>query len=310
MKPAAMAAPVAGAVKQSGDVPSSVLLNPDLKSFLPFVSKGHVSLVGSHYKVPVMLRDTAAFDSFIVGSTLPFSDETDTSSFVPVRGMGMSVFRVPLHKLVLHSDLSSGVVKMGVRPALPVEGIQVILGNDVAGGRVWPDQPAHPLVVPVLLGTCGPDENETRFPEVFKACAVTRMMMRAGSDAGGVDRSEQKVLVAESLISHLSNCPFSVSHSELVKEQKADSTLAELFQSVRPVGEVKNLAQGYFIEKGVLLRKWVPHGEGFMGEPVYQVVIPSKFCEVVLRVAHVESGHMGVTKAYDRILRHFFLAAC
>lgn len=90
--------------------------------------------------------------------------------------------------------------------------------------------------------------------------------MRAGLDAGGADRSEQKVLVAESLISHLSNCPYSVSHSEeLVKEQKANSTLAELFQSVRPVGEVKDLAQGYFIEKGVLLRKWVPHGEGFNG---------------------------------------------
>lgn len=46
-----------------------------------------------------------------------------------------------------------------------------------------------------------------------------------------------------------------------------------------------------------------------MGEPVYQVVIPSKFCEVVLRVAH-ESGHMGVTKTYDWILLHFFLAVC
>ena len=103
----------------------------------------------------------------------------------------------------------------------------------------------------------------------------------------------------------LSNCPFSVSRSELVKEQKADPTLAELFQSVRPVGEVMDLAKGYFIEKGVLLRKWVPHGEGFMGEPVYQVVIPSKFREVVLRVAHDESGHMGVTKTYDRILQHF-----
>ena len=183
---------------------------------------------------------------------------------------------------------------MGVHPALPAEGIQVILGNDVAGGRVWPDQPARPLVVPVRLGTCRLEENEKRFSEMFKACAVTRAMMIAGLDASGADQSEQKVLVAESLISHLSNCPFSVSHSELVKEQKADSTLAELFQSVRPVGE--DLAQGYFIEKGVLLRKWVPHGEGFMGEPVYQVVISSKFCEVVLRVAHDESGHTGVAK--------------
>ena len=156
VKPAAMAAPVSGAVRQCGDVPSSVQLNPDLKSFLPFVSKGYVSLVGSQDKVPViMLRDTAAFDSFIVGSALPFSEESDTGSFVPIRGMGMSVFRVPLHKLVLQSDLFSGVVNMGVRPALPVEGIHVILGNDVAGGRVWPDQPARPLVVPVPLGTRG-----------------------------------------------------------------------------------------------------------------------------------------------------------
>ena len=105
----------------------------------------------------------------------------------------MSVFRVPLHKLVLHSDLFSGVVKMGVHPALPVEGIQIILGNDVAGGRIWPDQPARPLVVLVPLGTCGPDENEKCFPEVFKACAVTQAMMRAGPDAGGADHSEQKV---------------------------------------------------------------------------------------------------------------------
>ena len=66
VKPAAMATPVSDAVKQSGDVPSSV--NPDLKSFLLFVSKGYVSLVGSQDRVPaIMLRDTAAFDLFILG---------------------------------------------------------------------------------------------------------------------------------------------------------------------------------------------------------------------------------------------------
>ena len=68
VKPAAMAVPVSSPVKQNEDVPSSVLLNPDLKSFLPFVSRGYVSLVGSRDKVPViMLRDTAAFKIFIAG---------------------------------------------------------------------------------------------------------------------------------------------------------------------------------------------------------------------------------------------------
>lgn len=69
---------------------------------------------------------------------------------------------------------------------------------------------------------------------------------------------------------------------------------------------VKNLADGYFIEDRMLRRKWVSHGEGFMGKPLYQVVIREKFRHVVLRVAHDESGHMGVTKTYDHILRLFF----
>lgn len=146
VKPAAIAASVSATVKQNGDVPSTTLINPDLKPFLPFLSKGFVSLVGSQEKIPVvMLRDTAPFDSFILESTLPFSEQTDTGSFIPVRGMGMSVFAAPLHMLVLHSDLFNGVVKMGVRPALPVEGIQVIIGNDVTCNGVWPDQAVHAL---------------------------------------------------------------------------------------------------------------------------------------------------------------------
>lgn len=49
----------------------------ELEPFLPFVSDGHVSLVGSDCKVPVkILRDTAAFDSFIQASVLPFSEES------------------------------------------------------------------------------------------------------------------------------------------------------------------------------------------------------------------------------------------
>lgn len=81
--------------------------------------------------------------------------------------MGMSIFLVPVHKLVLFLELFEGEVKMGVRPTLPVEGITLILGNYVAGDRVWPDQQTRPVVVPVPLGRNGPDENEKQFPEVF-----------------------------------------------------------------------------------------------------------------------------------------------
>ncbi len=78
-------------------------------SFLPFISDGHVSLVDGGLKVPVkILRDTAAFDSFVQASVLPFSDASHTGCWVPVVGMEMSVLRVPLHKIVLYSDLFQG----------------------------------------------------------------------------------------------------------------------------------------------------------------------------------------------------------
>lgn len=45
----------------------------------------------------------------------------------------------------------------------------------------------------------------------------------------------------ELFILSLSNTPLSVSHNELVSEQRADFTLKELFQSVLPADEVKNV---------------------------------------------------------------------
>ncbi|XP_078019594.1 uncharacterized protein LOC144459429 [Epinephelus lanceolatus] len=58
--------------------------------------------------------------------------------------MGMKVLQVPLHKMVLYSDLFQGEITVGVRPALPIGGITLTLGNGVAGGRVWADAPPPP----------------------------------------------------------------------------------------------------------------------------------------------------------------------
>lgn len=90
--------------------------------------------VGSDVEVPIkILRDTGAYNSYIVDSILPFSGDTFTGDSVLSRGMGLSVFPVPLHKMVLNCQLVQGVVAVGVRPALPIEGIHFILGNDLAG---------------------------------------------------------------------------------------------------------------------------------------------------------------------------------
>uniref|UniRef100_A0A3P9DJE7 FFD box profile domain-containing protein n=1 Tax=Maylandia zebra TaxID=106582 RepID=A0A3P9DJE7_9CICH len=59
----------------------------------------------------------------------------------------MCVIRVPLHLVQLSSQFLSGEVKLGVRPQLPVAGIDIILGNDLAGGTVFPS----PEVVDIPL---------------------------------------------------------------------------------------------------------------------------------------------------------------
>uniref|UniRef100_A0A8D0AC21 CCHC-type domain-containing protein n=1 Tax=Sander lucioperca TaxID=283035 RepID=A0A8D0AC21_SANLU len=108
---------------------------------VPVTASDHqVSLVDGNQNVPIkILRDTGALDSFLVESVLPFSKESDTGSCVLIRGMGLVPFVSPLHDVTLKCGLVEGDVAVGVRPQLPVEGVHMILGNDLAGSKVWAD---------------------------------------------------------------------------------------------------------------------------------------------------------------------------
>lgn len=63
---------------------------------------------------------------------------------------------------------------------------------------------------------------------------------------------------------------------------------------------------GYYLDGEVLVRKWVPHCKDFVGDPIVQVVVPKKLRDLVLKTAHDSSGHLGVKKTYQLILRKFF----
>ena len=54
---------------------------------------------------------------------------------VLLQGAELGTFRVPLHKVHLKCGLVTGAVVVGVRPSLPVQGVSLILGNDLAGLR-------------------------------------------------------------------------------------------------------------------------------------------------------------------------------
>lgn len=50
----------------------------------------------------------------------------------------------------------------------------------------------------------------------------------------------------------------------------------------------------------------MPHVENFVGDPVFQIVVPSRFRDKVLRTSHDQSNHLGVHKTYEYVLRYFF----
>lgn len=113
-------------------------------SYQPFLLTGSVSVsVDSECKPVTILRDTGSVQSFILEELFPRSTETYSGADVLIRGIGMQCINVPLHNVYLKSDLVSGTVRLGVHSQLPVEGVGVILGNDLAGGEVFP----RPIVV-------------------------------------------------------------------------------------------------------------------------------------------------------------------
>ena len=178
--------------------------------------------------------------------------------------MGLTVFSAPQHKLTLVSNLVQGDVIMGVRPPLPMGGVQVILGNDLAGSRVWPDVP-----VDTISSQVGNSESPKTPSVVLPTCAVTRATSRASGDSC-FEHSDKK----RESISFVPAFPLPVSCSDLVKEQKDDPTLHALYNQLLPDDEVESAAQGYFLQDGLLVRKWVPQGECFMGMKLYKLFCP------------------------------------
>lgn len=74
---------------------------------------------------------------------------------------------------------------VGVRTSLQIPGVSFILGNDLAGRKVWSntDVVSPPIVMSVPKISKKPDYCARRYPDVFPACAVTRAMAKQSVDS-------------------------------------------------------------------------------------------------------------------------------
>ncbi|KAK3869588.1 hypothetical protein Pcinc_025111 [Petrolisthes cinctipes] len=126
--------------------------------------------------VPIkILRDTGSVQSLLLKNV--FNDVTDVDNTVVLQGVG-GFITVPLTFVQLDSDLVSGKVHVGLVDELPVSGVELLLGNDLAGGQVS----RLPVLSNVPVNTGDTEKLERENPDFFPSCAVTRAMAKKDTE--------------------------------------------------------------------------------------------------------------------------------
>ena len=303
------------------------------EDFEHFTIKGKVKLSGGQEKEIRILRDTGANQSLILQKVLPWDEESKTGREVACKGAG-SKFNVPLHTIWLDCGYVTGEVVVGVKDTLPVDGVDMLMGNDLAGKKVIPNLQMVENPVQEILESNIPTTvlDSTSMgdmvPEVFPVCAVTRAMARRGTthmeevtqedpDLGDffVEPSDLKISLGNEENNQVEQLvepkvEIEIEKNTLIQEQEKDGSLKTLWNEARKADNVDEDYVGSYVEGGVLMRSWRP-----LDSPANehwkvkrQIVVPQIYRKKILELAHEGSlaGHLGVRKTLGKIMCHFY----
>lgn len=308
--------------------PVSCNAEPVDDCFKPFLFDGSLSLNGStsdHRPVRI-LRDTACSQTVILSSVLPFSEQSACGYNSKLRGVEMGRVLKPVHNVYITSELITGLFPVVISSGLPIRGVDLPLGNDIAGGKVTPS--LEVLDTPLLTWS---SESDSPRLHLDPACVVTLSQARRNDKVILTDSlllpvfsgeteeevgSEVERTAPEDAITEPVNpnppVPTAESSSLPVSQKglkEEDPTLRQCFQMVVSSNKASGDQVKYFIDNGILMRRWKPRAAANdERESVNQIVVPTAYHQHVLFVAHESlwSGHIGITKMYNLILRHFF----
>jgi hypothetical protein len=197
-----------------------------MEDYKPFMSEGFVSIDDNTASKPIrIIRDTGASQSLLLEGVLPLSENTSVGATVLLQGVELGCFNVALHRIYLKSDLITGPVIVGVRHNIPVEGVSLLLSNDLACIKVVTNVDA---------------ETSEKNGDIYQACVVARALEKkekqtscegdpfdlsdmfltdkeyVGDSTKSSDKTSQQYSPWRE-VNHLS-----LSDSELVKEQMQD----------------------------------------------------------------------------------------
>ena len=219
----------------------------------------------------------------MLDSVLPLTENSFTGANVLISGVEMGVLEVKLHEVNIKSSLINGNIVIGMRPSLPVEGISLILGNDLAGEKVMVD----PRVVEKPRDNENTERLAEKFPGIFPASVVTHSMKAkkeaikeqgkeeiglSGTFLENIDVKRNKEKADKALMRSESrnvkeNIPEKqesesksvISRQNLIEEQSNDKELLDLFKIALTPVEAEKVNVGYLIRENILMRKWSSH---------------------------------------------------
>ncbi|KAG7156894.1 hypothetical protein Hamer_G015816, partial [Homarus americanus] len=143
--------------------------DPDVGTFRPFLSQGTVE-VGVETPVTI-LRDSGCLQTLIKEDVVA-ARKTDKYVFLgSLWGQGVA----PLVSVRVKSSCLSRIANVACVHELPVAGVDLILGNDLAGGQMGNVTPP-PVLRERPESTAELQQLEDDMPGVFPLCAVTRSM--------------------------------------------------------------------------------------------------------------------------------------
>ena len=303
-----------------------IIDDPCLDGYKNFRSEGKVSVPYESETVsPVtILRDTGASQSLMLKSVLPKLSDIPSKSCVLVKGFGCETYvSIPLHTITMVSDLVSGDVSIGVVSQLPVDGIDMLLGNHLAGAKVIVEP--HMSVEPVDSN----DNLEYMFPSAFPSCVVTRSMTKKDDiDLNSTFLANDEILtsMSDNVSKHvvvkdiqpsdhlqsLNKVSDKMSKiDQLRTEQRSDESINKLFDMAVSERESNDVPVCY-VKSDVLMRKWRP-----VDVPAYddwhvvnQIVVPKCYGSEIVKIAHEfpTGGHVGVKKDKQSYSAIFLLA--
>ena len=162
-----------------------------------FCHQGTVEVHGLEYPV-VIARDTAAQVTILRN---PTGRPLVSKEYVNLKGVCGDDF-VPLVSVTIQCPVVCATGQVAVVESLPVEGVDVLLGNDLAGGKVFPSPPPPVIAAEECYPEAGGDgAGGAEMEDLYPVCAVTRSMTRLAKvlDDEGEQTPEPDPVMEESV---------------------------------------------------------------------------------------------------------------